>query len=202
MFNDKNQSYSAFKNNFYARFPDLTFFDCGEINLLKVVLSGLRGSYSTRGKIRTNFLYNSFIFFFFKVLQQIKLVISVNNHSIAKNNPSVLVFNSGRITFDESENPVLFYHQNIINHYKRENCLVVVLTKKHKRLDVDYAYDSYLRFFTSRFLSGKERNVKEKLMNFFNKINNDSRFTLKEKGILNIRCKYFLTNTASLIYCL
>ncbi len=44
-------SFTAFKSGFYTRFPDLSVFDCGNINLVKVVLEGLKVNYAAKGKI-------------------------------------------------------------------------------------------------------------------------------------------------------
>jgi len=46
----KQQSFTKFKEDFYSRVPDLALFDCGEINLFKVVLDGLKVGYVQRSK--------------------------------------------------------------------------------------------------------------------------------------------------------
>ncbi|MBI3511420.1 MAG: hypothetical protein HY064_12205 [Bacteroidetes bacterium] len=48
-------SFELFKSDFYRRFPDLKIFDCGSVNLVKVVLEGLKVNYSAKGKIRNSF---------------------------------------------------------------------------------------------------------------------------------------------------
>lgn len=44
-------SFAEFKERFYSRFPSLEVFDCGKINLVKVVLEGLKVNYAAKGNV-------------------------------------------------------------------------------------------------------------------------------------------------------
>jgi len=47
----EGQTFTDFKEKFYARFPDVTVFDFGEHNGLKIVLDGLKVNYRSKGEI-------------------------------------------------------------------------------------------------------------------------------------------------------
>lgn len=49
-FDYNKSSFSQFKDDFYERFEDLSVFNCNTINLLKVVLDGLKVNYLSKGK--------------------------------------------------------------------------------------------------------------------------------------------------------
>ena len=51
------QTFTDFKNNFYNKVEDITLFDCGDINLLKVVLDGLKVKYTSKGKVNSYLFY-------------------------------------------------------------------------------------------------------------------------------------------------
>ncbi len=56
------RTFTEFKNDFYSRFSDPAVFDCGDINLLKVVLDGLKVQYATRGPVNTRMFGSKLIF--------------------------------------------------------------------------------------------------------------------------------------------
>ncbi|HEU4717746.1 MAG TPA: hypothetical protein VFU15_07925 [Bacteroidia bacterium] len=55
------RSFTEFKKDFYGKFPDLSVFECGDVNLLKVVLDGLKVNYAERFPARTP-VFSSLLF--------------------------------------------------------------------------------------------------------------------------------------------
>ncbi len=57
----KAKTYTEFKNEFYAKFADLSILDCEDFNSLKIVLDGLKVNYAARGVYKTYLFYPIFI---------------------------------------------------------------------------------------------------------------------------------------------
>tara|TARA_Y100000991_G_C21970373_1_gene349111 strand:+ start:340 stop:1698 length:1359 start_codon:yes stop_codon:yes gene_type:complete len=102
--------FKDFKLKFYSRFTDLSVFDCQDFNLLKVVLDGLLVNYTQKGKIRNRFLlFNLQHYLLGKRSRRNK---KISNSILSK---EVLLLDSGRIDFDEDNQIVSSYFQNILN---------------------------------------------------------------------------------------
>ncbi|MGL4599152.1 MAG: hypothetical protein ACRCYO_16650, partial [Bacteroidia bacterium] len=56
------KTFTEFKSDFYSRFSDPTVFDCGDMNLLKVVLDGLKVRYAERGPVNTRMFGSKLVF--------------------------------------------------------------------------------------------------------------------------------------------
>ncbi len=56
-----SETFSEFKTQFYKKVNDLSILDCGEINLLKVILDGLKVNYKNRGIKNREIFRNNFI---------------------------------------------------------------------------------------------------------------------------------------------
>lgn len=64
----KDQTYTEFKDEFYAKFDDLGLLDCQEFNVLKIILDGLKVDYIKRGTYKTYlfsplFIHTIYLFF-------------------------------------------------------------------------------------------------------------------------------------------
>src|ERR1041385_142656 len=95
-----NRSFSEFKENFYRRVRDFSVFGNEEINLLKVVLDGLKVDYCSRGKIRVFIFRGYFLINFFFLLKRIKTFFSGKNTSLVKQLKKKREVNSKYIAID------------------------------------------------------------------------------------------------------
>lgn len=66
-------TYQEFKLSFYKKVTDFSVFDCGEVNLLKVVLDGLKVDYLSLGAYRTPLFYSEVVFKAYCFAQRMRL---------------------------------------------------------------------------------------------------------------------------------
>ncbi|GAB4149910.1 MAG: hypothetical protein Fur0041_22820 [Bacteroidia bacterium] len=111
-------SFSEFRKSFYDRFPDLHVFDCGDVNLVKVILDGLKVNYAAKGKIAHDMHLPASAWAAKQFIRRLRfgykpvsaeVIASLKNLS---SRPYLMVEHSGRYLPDETGNPqsVFYYH--------------------------------------------------------------------------------------------
>lgn len=116
----EGDSFAEFNERFYKRFPDLTVFDCGEINLVKVVLDGLKVNYSSRWQIKT-IIHKSrpeiSLYFFIKSMR------SESKPEVSGYMDRTLILDTGRTVSDTDFR--LAYFENAIETLGENSVLIV-----------------------------------------------------------------------------
>lgn len=137
----EGQSFSEFKEKFYKRFPDLTIFNCGDdLNLVKVVLDGLKVNYIQKGFSNG---FNSFLIQLFLYL--VKQIKSKTKNQIPKKS-KVLLYGSHRRVNDGSNK--LVYFQKFLDYYGEKAFYISQLE------DISYfKVDSEKRIFLKKLFS-------------------------------------------------
>lgn len=145
------QTFTDFKNDFYKRVPDLTLFDCGDINLLKVVLDGLKVNYVSKGTVRAYVFYPMFVFNLIRLYKKLRLGRSKN--VFKSKEKTYLIFDSNRLVSYENS---LFsiYFTRVIETIKRENCFLIKPSSSNV-LDFDIT-DSEIECLYSGVLTEKQ----------------------------------------------
>jgi hypothetical protein len=193
------QTFAAFKEEFYGKVKDLSVFDSGEINLLKVVLDGLKVDYASKGKIRVFIFYPAFIRNTFFFLLKIKKTFSgvkkiVTGKSLEnlkeKTGKSILIIDpAGRVVFS-GDKIISLYFGNIRKVLKEENCFTVLEGTKKMVPENDFQIREY-NVHLAVEIGIREKADKELLVSLqttYNAICDVSVFTENEK--LNIRIAF------------
>lgn len=174
-----SNSFTEFKTNFYSRIDDFTLFDCDEVNLLKVVLDGLKVNYSLRGKVRSSVFYPTFIYNIFLLLKRTfhrtgnqKIIETFISESKGK---EILLHDIGRFT--KGDKPKSVYFNRITNELPEDKILEIfdshyltekLLTKK------------ILNHYQNLSLSKEEKQLRQQLINTYKKINKAALFNKQE----------------------
>lgn len=137
------RSFTHFKEDFYARVRDLSLFDCCEINLLKVVLDGLKVNYSQKGKIRPYLFYPKFLFLMLIRIRSRRTNRKELDDCLRKlkahAGKKILISDVGRV-YPAGRNGVRSsYFENIITHLGKKNIVHILDTVMHDGLDHDSA---------------------------------------------------------------
>ena len=103
------RTFSDFKNDFYKRVPDLTLFDCGDINLLKVVLDGLKVNYVKKGKVRSYLFYPTFLYFLYLWFKKMFIIKSTTKQYDVTLKKQYIVSETDRIQYNETNEPKSVY---------------------------------------------------------------------------------------------
>ncbi len=130
------ETFSDFKQNFYARIKDLSVLDCEEYNLLKVVLDGLKVDYKSRG-IGNQAVFKPHgvvsLLFFAKRIKYFSAIRRARKEA-AGIAPALklpyFLFDNGRAAEDEKGDKVSFYFNKIKRHLGPENCGVIYEAKR------------------------------------------------------------------------
>ncbi len=115
-------TFKEFKENFYSKIGDGSCLNVLDINLLKVVLDGLKVKYTSRGKIAeylTKPLAVTLIFYFFKIFVDLKKKASLRQKTSKLRNAKYITAFSDR-TQNVNGKVYSYYFQNIYERYGRD----------------------------------------------------------------------------------
>ena len=190
------ETFSQFKAKFYRRFPDLSIFNCGEINLLKVVLEGLRVNYSTKGKVRTFSFYPNFAFRFFlflkKIFQKEKYKSKISEITLNEfKQHKILIIDVGRKLRDDDGHLHSVYFENIINHLA-EIPLVIYESSLHQ--DSEISFNEIFNAFIFQNLTNNELILKDQLKKKLIYFKNTHLFSSREFKSVKIAMHLFFLN--------
>lgn len=130
-------TFKEFKQRFYSKIGDASCFNVQNINLLKVVLDGLKVQYSLRGKVNHYFNRPAIIFFayLFKKAILTYLTRKVFRTSINHNNDSkILIGFSSRCVEENSKNYSLDF-QHFFNAFGRNKFCYIIEEKNDINAD-------------------------------------------------------------------
>ena len=128
-----HKTFEEFNDDFYSRVEDLAIFDCGDFNLLKVVLDGLKVDYLKKGKWSMWFFKSTPLYVIITFLKRLK---SNYLRPEIPRGKKVLIYASAR-TIQINNEVLSVYYNKIINFYGRENAYVVYEGDVNSNLDCD-----------------------------------------------------------------
>lgn len=164
-----SKSFSEFKENFYSRVPDLSVFNCAEINILKVVLDGLKVKYHSRKDMRGRLEINSntFTFKFWNIIRSIKSKKSFDTYRL---NLKMFASKSVLVGFDrrsylKNVNRRSVYFDRIIETIGKEKVLFVAFKRNdYFDLESDLSVNEIESFFPHLILSQKAVNFRAEIL--------------------------------------
>ncbi len=123
-------SFTDFKQQFYSRIHDMRVFDCGDFNLLKVVLDGLKVDYVNKGMnqdlvLKSNLKIKTLLFL--KRLKNRAAFVAAEKElaKIGKTKKKYLLFDNGRVGYSETHEKISYYFGNIIPVLGDNNCYTI-----------------------------------------------------------------------------
>lgn len=172
------ESFGEFNQRFYSKFPDLTVFDAGDINLVKVVLDGLKVNYQEKGPFDP---------FWFRKVFSVKLFwkrANTPSRRVIINSPRVLIVDDGRAWKDQQGNSRSAYFHHIINGLKKEGVPTLVIQKSREKLETSDVMLSDYRYLEFWALNGTQRKFLTDLRRW------EKSFTknLHPHDAMNVRC--------------
>src|SRR5688572_19173593 len=135
------ETFSDFKRNFYSRVTDLGLLDCGDINLLKVVLDGLKVNYIKKGKVRAFLFYSRPLFYLYCFIKR-KRNNSVDRAERYKfklqklKDRKIIINDAGRFVTDSAGKTRSVYFDTIVSEFGRDQVVVIVDKLMDKELDI------------------------------------------------------------------
>jgi hypothetical protein len=113
------QTFSDFKSNFYSRITDFSVFDCGDLNVFKIVLEGLKVNYTKKMKYRAMIFAPNWYALIYRAISKFRhrSLINVAKLKLSKAdlNPNIknLIIDQGREGRDKNGKTISFYFQKI-----------------------------------------------------------------------------------------
>jgi hypothetical protein len=186
----EDQLFSPFKEGFYRRVKDLTIFDAADVNLLKVVLDGLKVDYATRFPSRTPIFLPAFVYRLFLFLKRRKYrparstAWNVEVLRIADKKAWCVDF-GGRNVKDKDGNEHSFFFENIIRALGRGN---TALLSDRRGSAADLYFDGVVSEFAMDFPEHEDEVFRSSLKKCYKVIRRTSIFSRKE--LQNIRIAF------------
>jgi len=190
-------TFSAFKKDFYGKTKDLSLYNCGDINILKVVLDGLKVNYISRGRIRLPFFLPDVLW---NLTQAIKRKKNTGITALKENKDTrILVADlSGRSETDKEGKPQSYYFDTLLSEFQPGEYLHVAeyFKKKGYPHDLDFRELSYLQYIPA---DDHERKLRKDLLHTFSNIKNSKAFSKAELtniqiAIQSFYCQYKIWN--------
>ncbi len=138
----RDTTFSDFKKKFYERAGDPAVFDCGDINILKIVLDGLKVNYVSKGKVSLPFFKGDLTW---KGTQKLKKLRAGSGPEI-KVKPEAFVLAvdlSGRSVNTVNEAPRSYYFKELLNEFPANRALHVVEHVKENKYVHDIELHQY-----------------------------------------------------------
>lgn len=196
------KSFRKIKEEFYGRFDDLSFFNCGEINLLKVVLDGIKVDYVSRGHIRVVTFYPDWLFRLMLKLQRIrkptvvKAISARLKRSSLAHRPFLVIEPTGRV-YEENGKDFSFYNSKIVEFHGRDSVWFVTEGNKRHQHDADTVLPEYsLDLLSALQLSAGFYKLKNSMSAFVKRLSASGKFTSLELQNIRVAVQQFLIQYA------
>ncbi|MFN5183945.1 MAG: hypothetical protein ACK5D5_13065, partial [Bacteroidota bacterium] len=160
-------TFTNFKNKFYSRISDFSIFDCEEINLLKVVLDGLKVNYSERSGFFASKELDSGFFHLKNHLRRVKLKAEFMQFSekISSISNKEVLLGFDRRSFVVDERRYSVYFDELLKNFEK-NKLVFVSNWKNdgKNLDCDLFAEEIEKYFPFQVSNSVARRLRKSLI--------------------------------------
>jgi hypothetical protein len=172
------ESFTAFKKRFYDRIGDATIFDCDELNLLKVVLDGLKINYAARGRYRNQLLLSPLKDRVYRFIKRRKGKTKIAIPPAGK----VLIGMSSRMQHLASGGTFPVYFDLIFRELGRANFAYVSEgnAAKGRQVQSDFSFAEFIDEFGFLPLTEEMRKLRKSLRAWLNRIAGGNLFTAAE----------------------
>lgn len=175
---NKVTSFTEFTDEFYSRFPDLSVFDRGKTNYLKVVLDGLKVNYLSKGRFEPYWITGKG-----KFKRALKQFRKQPVPELKENR--LLIVDTGRTIMD-GERRVSQYFGRILQFQSQLERPPFVVQRSNEKLETsDVLYDDF-RLWIGRKPDHHERTVLSELKSLLASLEN----TLHAEDLFNVSCAF------------
>jgi len=193
---------ASFKQDFYARVPDLTLFDCMEFNLVKVVMEGLKLDYVSNGAV--NFHHFKSYGNIYRWAKNISIKQKDKKYhekqqyfdkNIAGKKYDYLLLDVGRFVKDIDGTIVSSYFKNIHNYFVENKLSHLFGADKtwSPSLKYDFKVEDYYDMWINSPLDVEEKELLKNLKNTLTKIEKSGIFSEKDMQNITVSCiEFFL----------
>lgn len=193
-----------FNHRFYNKVKNLGLFDCGDINILKIVLDGIRTDRELMYADTRFFYQGEWFYRLVLLLMRVKRfllhrdLIRVCKKQIKKlksiADRKILLIDDQRTTKSADGREVSFYYENILNHIGRDK--VIHLTAGMIRMDLFYElwFVHHLHFTFASKLSAKDRKFRKDLIDTYDRIEKSGLFDNEELNRIKMAIVLFFTS--------
>ncbi|HXB39761.1 MAG TPA: hypothetical protein VNZ49_04415 [Bacteroidia bacterium] len=182
-------TFEAFKKDFYSKSKDFSLYDCGNINIIKVVLDGLKVNYISKGKLRVPFFYPDVAWNFVQFAQRRRNPLKKE----LKENKSarILIADlSGRSETIKNNIPESFYFDKLLSEHKTEEYVHVVEYFKTEGYPHHIDFRNYVNLQYLP-LTLYEKELRKNLLTTYKKIENSKAFNVAELSNIQIAIQSF-----------
>lgn len=177
-----------FKADFFRRFPDPSFFDCAEFNLLKVILDGLKVDYASRGPVPKQ-LFGSGLMMFVKNMinrrdHRKKLKKYSNELLLLAKRPYFFIDHSGRVVQNASGSNESYYLGGIKRHLGAGNIVHLVEKWSCPEHPYDLCVGAVRALIASEPADADDRQLQKDLLLFFSRLQHSGLLSTHE--LMNI----------------
>jgi hypothetical protein len=193
---------ASFKQDFYARVPDLSLFDCMEFNLVKVVVEGLKLDYVSNGKIAFHHLksYGSFYRWaksLYKKRKDSKYTQKKEffEQNIAGKKYDYLLLDVGRFVKNKEGAIVSSYFKNIHDYFLENKLNHLFMADKclNEAIHYDLKGEDYFDMWTLTPLDAEEKELLKNLNLTIDRIAKSGLFSEKDMQNIMASCiEFFL----------
>ena len=191
--------FSDFKKDFYNRIGDGSLFDCGQVNLLKVVLDGLHVRYADKGPVNTPLFGSLGAHKRFLFLRRTKMRLKGEAAKAqalhaqllqARGKEFLVVDLSGRFVLDDSGRPRSLYYDRVLQALGRSRSFFVLESGKTPQFPFDLHYPRISRWLQQQAMSAEDQTLRQQLRDTYSRISGSGIFSARE--LANIRVAFQL----------
>ncbi len=182
-------TFEAFKKDFYSKTKDVSLYDCGDINIIKVVLDGLKVNYISKGKIRLPFFSSEILWNITQFAQRRRNPI---RKELKENLKAQILMGdlSGRSETTKNGIPESFYFDKLFSQNKYNEYIHVVEYFKTKDYPHHLDFRNYigLQYLP---LSNFEKDLRQNLLTTYKNIEKTKAFDTSELSNIQIAIQSF-----------
>jgi hypothetical protein len=173
-----DESYTDFKKRFYDRVGDATMFDCDGINLINIVLDGLKVNYVKRGRYKNRLYASSFSDSVFRALKKITAKNKLPQITPGK----VFVGLSARHIKDENDKPVSVFFERLFRECGRTNFVFASEGNRQvaEKAGADLSFDELLGSYGFAALDVRMKKRRKAFREWFKELHRKNIFTETE----------------------
>lgn len=178
-------NFKKFKEDFYGKVTDLSLFDSGNYNLLKVVLDGLKVNYLKNGKFKTTNLTWKYNFY-----NSLKRIRTKPIDIPIKNRTETLIIDVGRVVEDSKGEKKSIYFENITQYFreKKQEFTYISQVKMPKNIKAELNFQNIVNNLQAWKNDTKLEKQRKNIIKTLNNIKRSNIFNTNE--ILNIELAF------------
>ena len=188
-----DESYTEFKKRFYSRIGDGTMFDCDGINLINIVLDGLKVNYVKRGRYKNRLHASPASDALFRFLKKLRGKNKMKEIAPGK----VFVGLSARHIKNEKDQPVSVFFEQIFREEGRSNFLFVSEGNQPQaeKIGADFAFENVLGAYAFAGLDARMKKRRKAFREWFKAVSQKNIFSAVELENIGYALDKFFNET-------